>query len=132
MNALVINNMPYGKVTLFVFCILILVFGATTIDSSAYVLASVCAKNMRNDQEPQRWTRMVWAILLALITAGIIQSGALDVVTSITVVGSLPLIPIVILLCWSLVRWLNQDFGPLVNPKELSLHSDQLKSNSLP
>lgn len=129
-NALVINNMPYGKLTLFVFCILILVFGATTIDSSAYVLASVCAKNMRNDQEPQRWTRMIWAVLLALITAGIIQSGALDVVTSITVVGSVPLIPIVMLLCWSLVRWLNQDFGPLVNPKELSLHSDQLKSNS--
>ncbi|MFK8022268.1 MAG: BCCT family transporter [Pseudomonadales bacterium] len=128
-NALLIAELPYGKVVLTVFFILILVFGATTIDSSAFVLACVCAKNMRNDQEPRRWTRVTWAGLLALVTAGIIQSGALGAVQSITVLGSVPLIPIVILLCLSLVRWLNQDFGHLVKAKELSLEADQLKSN---
>ncbi|MGI9286123.1 MAG: BCCT family transporter [Pseudomonadales bacterium] len=128
-NALVIADMPLGKITLAVFCVLILVFGATTIDSSAFVLASVCAKNIRNDQEPRRWTRMAWATLLALLTAGILQSGALNAVQSITVLGSLPLLPIVVLISVSLVRWLNQDFGDLVRPRELSLEAEQLKSN---
>jgi len=42
------------------------------------------------------------------------------------------LIPIMILLCISLVRWLNQDFGHLVQPKELSLKSQDLNSNNEP
>lgn len=128
-NALLIEHLPFGKVALVVFTILILVFGATTIDSSAYVLASVCAKNLRNDQEPLRWSRVTWAILLALITAGIIQSGALSAVQAITVLGSVPLIPIVILLSVSLVRWLHQDFGHLTKRKELALSPEELRSN---
>jgi BCCT family betaine/carnitine transporter len=129
-NALVIAEMPLGRVALAVFSVLILIFNATTIDSSAFVLASVCAKNIRNDQEPRRWTRVAWAVLLALLTAGILQSGALDVVQSMSVLGSLPLIPIVILLCVSLVRWLDEDFGDRVRPKELVLAAENLKSDN--
>jgi BCCT family betaine/carnitine transporter len=129
-NALVIAEMPLGKITLAVFSVLILIFNATTIDSSAFVLASVCAKDMRNDQEPRRWTRVVWAVLLALLTAGILQSGTLDVVQSMSVLGSLPLIPVVFLLCVSLVRWLEEDFGDRVRPKELVLDADSLKADN--
>ena len=129
-NALVIGNMPLGKISLAVFSVLILIFNATTIDSSAFVLASVCAKDMRNDQEPRRWTRVAWAILLALLTAGIVQSGALGVVQSVSVLGSLPLIPIVILLCVSMVRWLDEDFGDRVRPKELVIDAEKIKIDS--
>jgi choline-glycine betaine transporter len=38
-----------------------------------------------------------------------------------TVLSSAPLIPIMILLCVSLVRWLNEDFGELVRHRELAL-----------
>ena len=129
-NALVIAEMPLGKITLAVFSVLILIFNATTIDSSAFVLAIVCAKDIRNDQEPRRWTRVVWAVLLALLTAGILQSGTLDVVQSMSVLGSLPLIPIVVLLCVSLVHWLNEDFGDRVRPTELVLDDEDLKADS--
>jgi BCCT family betaine/carnitine transporter len=131
-NALVIQSLPFGKFTLFIFTLLSIVFYATTIDSSAYVLSSICAKNLRSDAEPRRWSRVAWAVLLALITVGILQSGALDTVLSITVLSSVPLIPIMVLLCISLVRWLNQDFGHLVKPKELSLKSEGLNSNHEP
>ena len=127
-NALVIETLPLGKFTLLIFIILSVIFSATTIDSSAYVISSICAKNLPSDQEPRRWSRVAWAILLAVITAGILQSGALNTVLSITVLSSVPLIPIMILLCISLVRWLNQDFGHLVKPKELSLKSENLNS----
>ncbi len=129
-NALVIAELPLEKVTLAVFSVLILIFNATTIDSSAFVLASVCAKDIRNDQEPRRWTRVAWAVLLALLTAGILQSGALDLVQSISVLGSLPLIPVVFLLCVSLVRWLDEDFGDSVRSKELVLDAEKLDVDS--
>ncbi|MFT7527035.1 MAG: BCCT family betaine/carnitine transporter [Arenicella sp.] len=129
LNALVIESMPLGKITLGVFTLLSIVFYATTIDSSAYVLSSICAKNLANDEEPKRWSRVAWALLLAVIAIGILRSGALDTVLSITVLSSVPLIPIICLLCVSLVRWLRQDFAELLNHKELSLSTTQLKSN---
>ena len=131
-NALVIQTLPFGNFTLVIFIILSVIFSATTIDSSAYVISSICAKNLPSNEEPRRWSRVAWAILLAVITAGILQSGALNTVLSITVLSSVPLIPIMILLCISLVRWLNQDFGHLVRPKELSLKSQDLNSNNEP
>ncbi|MDG1322624.1 MAG: BCCT family transporter, partial [Porticoccaceae bacterium] len=94
------------------------------------VLSSISAKNLRSDAEPKRWNRLAWAVLLALITAGILQSGALDTVLSITVLSSVPLIPILLILSISLVRWLNQDFGEIVSPKEISLTVEDVKSNS--
>ena len=128
-NALVIQSMPLGKFTLAMFTILSVIFYATSIDSGAYVLASICAKNLPNDAEPVRWSRLAWAGLLAVITAGILQSGALDTVLSITVLSSVPLIPIMILLCVSLVRWLNQDFGHLVSAKELTIKTSNRESS---
>ena len=122
--------LPFGKFTLFIFTLLSIIFYATTIDSSAYVLSSISAKNLRSDAEPKRWNRLAWAVLLALITAGILQSGALDTVLSITVLSSVPLIPILLILSISLVRWLNQDFGEIVSPKEISLAVENVKSNS--
>ena len=129
-NALVIQSLPFGKFALVIFIVLSVIFSATTIDSSAYVISSICAKNLPSDSEPKLWSRVAWAVLLALITAGILQSGALNTVLSITVLSSVPLIPIMFLLCISLVRWLNQDFGHMVIRKELSLAAEDLNSNS--
>ena len=129
-NALVIQSLPFGKFTLAIFTLLSIIFYATTIDSSAYVLSSICAKNLRNDAEPKRWSRVAWAILLALITAGLLQAGSLAAIKDITVISSAPMIPIIVLLCISLVRWLNQDFGHIVQHKELALSAEDLNSNN--
>jgi BCCT family betaine/carnitine transporter len=126
-NALVIQSLPMGQLTLAIFTLLSIIFYATTIDSSAYVIASICAKNLANDAEPRRWSRVAWAVLLALITAGILQSGALDTVLSITVLSSVPMIPIMVLLGFSLMRWLKQDFGEQTRPHELSLGDREAK-----
>ncbi len=129
-NALVIESLPLGKFTLAMFTLLSIIFYATSIDSGAYVLASICAKNMPSDAEPKRWNRLAWAGLLAIITAGILQSGTLDTVMSITVLTSVPLIPIMLVLCISLVRWLNQDFGDMVRARELTLPASTHKTQT--
>jgi len=129
-NALVIQSLPFGKLTLSIFTLLSIIFYATTIDSSAYVLSSISAKNLQNDAEPKRWNRVAWAILLALITAGLLQSGALDAIKAVTVLSSVPMIPVMALLCISLVRWLNQDFGHIAKHKELALAAEELNSNN--
>jgi BCCT family betaine/carnitine transporter len=129
-NALVIQSMPLGNITLAMFTLLSIIFYATSIDSAAYVLASVCAKNLPCDAEPKRWNRLAWAVLLAIITAGILQSGALDTVMSMTVLTSVPLIPIMIMLCLSLIRWLKKDFGEATKYRQIVLTQKQRETNN--
>ncbi len=106
MSAKVLVSLPLGKLTLLAFTVLAVIFYATNIDSAAYVLSSICTRNLPNSEEPDRSTRIIWAVLLALLTGGLIKLGGLAVVQAATIVSSLPLIPIMLLMCISLVRWL--------------------------
>jgi BCCT family betaine/carnitine transporter len=94
------------------------------VDSAAYVLSSISSKNLRGDQEPPRSNRLVWALLLALITAGLIVAGEIKTIQAATIVSALPLVPIVILMCASLLKWLKEDF-PSLNEKHILVLEDQ-------
>lgn len=107
MVAKILTTLPAPKAVLVLFTVLSIVFLATTIDSAAYIVASVCSKNLRNDQEPQLWSRILWAVLLALMTAGLIVVGGLDAVLAITIICAVPLIPIILLMCISMLKWLK-------------------------
>ncbi len=111
LGAKVISSLPFGKVALSVFIVLSIIFYATTLDSAAYTVASVCTKDLHNDQEPPRVSRLVWAFALALFTFGLVVSDSLEAVQASTVVFSLPLLPVIVLMVISLVRWLRRDFG---------------------
>ena len=121
--AKILTSLPSGKVVLTAFIVLSVVFYATTLDSAAYVLASVCSKNLRNDQEPPKVSRIVWAAALAVLTAGLIVTEGLDAVKTSTVVSAVPLLPIYVLMCVSLIRWLQKDFGE---------HASSRSSNQTP
>ena len=94
-----------------IFLVLCVIFYATTLDSAAYTIASVCSKNLPNDQEPPRISRVVWAFALALLAVGLIATDRIKIIQASTVVFSLPLLPVLILMCVSLVKWLKADFG---------------------
>jgi len=104
-----IVSLPLGKLVLGMFIVLCVIFYATSIDSAAYILASICSKNLRGDQEPLRSNRLIWAAALALLSAGLVISGGLDTVQAATIVSSLPLIPVIILMCMALIKWLRED-----------------------
>jgi BCCT family betaine/carnitine transporter len=107
-----IGHLPGGPVALVIFLVLCIIFYATTLDSAAYTIASVCSKNLPNDQEPPRLSRVIWAFALALLAVGLIATDQIKIVQASTVVFSLPLLPVLILMCISLVKWLRADFGP--------------------
>ncbi len=107
MVAQVIDTLPLAPLTLLAFTILSVVFYATCLDSAAYVLAAICTQNLRADQEPGRASRLVWAGALALIAGGVLSVGGLDTVKTGTILSALPLIPVVFLMCWSLVKRLR-------------------------
>lgn len=110
-TAKILAALPFGKGVLLLFIVLSIIFYATNVDSAAYVLASICSKDLQSHQEPPRSNRLTWALVLAILTAGLVYTGEIKTIQAATIVSSLPLIPIIILMCVSLVRWLNEDFG---------------------
>ncbi len=103
--------LPFGKVALGIFLILSVIFFATSFDSSSYTVASVCSKNLRNDQEPPKSSRLIWALALAVLAMGLVLSDNYRVVQAATIIFSVPLLPVIVLMCISLVHWLRKDFG---------------------
>ncbi len=124
LTAKILGGLPLGKLVLLLFLILSTIFYATNVDSAAYVLSSISSKNLRGDQEPPRSNRLVWALLLALITAGLIVAEEIKTIQAATIVSALPLGPIVILMCASLLKWLKEDF-PSLNEKHILVLEDQ-------
>ena len=106
-----IAHLPGGNMALTVFLVLSIIFYATTLDSAAYTIAAICSKNLPNDREPPRISRVVWAFALALLAMGLLALDQIKIVQASTVVFSLPLLPVLILMCISLVKWLKQDYG---------------------
>jgi betaine/carnitine transporter, BCCT family len=107
----ILATLPMSGLVTGVFILLCFVFLATTLDSSAYVLASITSTELSGYEEPTRFLRMFWAGLLALVGLVLIELGGLKPVQTSTIVVALPLIPVLFVLTWSLMRWLKEDFG---------------------
>jgi len=121
LTAKILAALPAGKAVLLLFIILSTIFYATNVDSAAYILSSISSKNLRGDQEPPRTNRLLWAIVLALLTAGFVYTGDVSTIQAATIVSALPLVPIIILMCLALLKWLKADFGHIVDTKVLTL-----------
>lgn len=125
LTAKILADLPFGKAVLFLFIILSTIFYATNVDSAAYVMSSISSKNLQSHQEPPRGNRLAWALMLALITAGLVMVGEIKTIQAATIVSALPLVPIVILMCVSLVKWLEADFGHTRHSRILTLPTNK-------
>ncbi|GAA0182230.1 BCCT family transporter [Clostridium sediminicola] len=118
-NIAVMSSLPLPKLVLILYTILCFIFLATTLDSSAYTIASVCSYNISGNEQPARWHRVFWAIVIAIFAVALIVIGGLEVVISSTILASVPLIPVMIILTISIKQWLNEDFGKELNGEKL-------------
>ena len=117
----VVGSLPGGTLTLFVFTVLCVIFLATTLDSAAYVLASISTKDLGGNADPARWNRFAWAFALAILSVGLITAGGVEAVQTSTIVAALPLIPVLIILQWSLFKWLREDYGEALRPPSYAI-----------
>jgi BCCT family betaine/carnitine transporter len=112
----VLKTLPASSLIIPLFTLLCFVFLATTVDSSAYMLASICTKEISGYQEPARWNRILWTLMLALVGIGLLSVGGLKAVQTSTILVALPMIPVLIIMAASLVRWAYRDFGAELSP----------------
>lgn len=112
--AVVISHLPARDFILTVVTLLSIIFYATTFDSAAFVLASICTKNLPSHEEPGRKNRLLWACVLGVVAIGLMVAGTRsnaieETVKSITVISSIPLIPVFFMMSYTFYKWLKKD-----------------------
>jgi BCCT family betaine/carnitine transporter len=105
----VIASLPFPPVMLSVFSVISIIFIAATYNSKAYALAASTMRNLAIGQDPPRWNRVFWALVLGLLPIALISvEGGIKVAQSAVLVASLPLLIIGVLMCINLARSLGE------------------------
>jgi BCCT family betaine/carnitine transporter len=107
----VVNALPLGTMMLLLFLAMAFVYSATTLQASAYTIASVASKDLRaGESEPLRWNRLFWALALGGMAIALMYLGGLEPLQTASLVVAFPLMFVIALCVWSFLRWLREDF----------------------
>jgi BCCT family betaine/carnitine transporter len=126
----ILRSIP-GSKYLFIpaFAVLCFVFLATTLNSAAYTLSSQVTRVLSGTEEPPRWNRTMWGIILGLFAVGLLSTGALKAVQLSSLVVALPLIPVLLLMVVSLMKWIREDYGEQLRRKPIALPAEQIRKS---
>ncbi len=106
----VLMQLPLDWIILPLFILVGFVYSGTTVDSAAYVLASVASKKLHENQEPSTKNRMFWAMALGSTGIVVMSVGGLEPLKTASLVVGVPLILLMSLALASLHRWLKEDY----------------------
>lgn len=119
MIATVLNTLPFAVLVIPYWLVVVFFFKAIAIDANTYTVAMISCKKIKYKQEPPKWTRLFWCLMVCSVGFGIISVGGLQIVRLSVVATSLPLLFITIILMMTLVKWLKEDFGDITQPNAL-------------
>lgn len=100
----ILQTLPFANIILVMVLVLIFVFLATTIDSTAYTLASVCTPKLAGDEQPTRINRMIWALVLLLFSLSLVLIGGLETIQTASILLGFPLIFISVIIMMSVMK----------------------------
>lgn len=102
--------LPFPKIVLGVFCLVSVLFCATTYDSASYIIASTATKNLTIGKDPAKWHRLFWAFSLAALPISLMYVGVLEIMVSIILLASIPILVISFFAAIALMKTLKRDF----------------------
>lgn len=106
----VVEALPLGTVVLVLFVAMCFIYSATTLQASAYTIASVASRELvAGEAEPKRWNRLFWAVALGGMAVALMYLGGLQPLQTASLIVALPLIFVIGLCVWSFLRWLRED-----------------------
>jgi BCCT family betaine/carnitine transporter len=106
----VVDALPMGTFVLILFVAMAFIYSATTLQASAYTIASVASRDlMAGESEPLRWNRLFWAVALGGMAVALMYLGGLKPLQTASLIVAVPLIFVIALSVWSFLRWLRED-----------------------
>lgn len=107
----VVDALPMGTFILVLFVAMAFIYSATTLQASAYTIASVASRELvAGEAEPRRWNRLFWALALGSVAIALMYLGGLKPLQTAALIVAVPLIFVIAMSVWSLLKWLREDF----------------------
>ena len=107
----VLRTLPAGPVFMVIFCIITLLFLATTLDGAAFTMATTSTVGLKNDEEPHPMLRLFWCIMLSLVPLTMILINAdLNTIKTCAIITAVPIIFIMLVMLVGWLRWMSADY----------------------
>lgn len=103
---LVLNQYPLGKLMSFVAIFLLFGFFITSADSGTFVLATLSSDG---DVNPSNIKKVVWGIVQSLLAIGLLITGNLKPLQTISIAAAFPFMVIMLGACVSLIKELRKE-----------------------
>ncbi|MQA09780.1 MAG: BCCT family transporter [Pseudonocardiaceae bacterium] len=118
------SQLPLGGIALLAFVVLLVVFLATTLDSSAYTMAAAASRELPRNADPARWHRVFWAVVLASVSIVLMYAGGLEALQTMSIITAFPLIFVLGLVLVSFRRWVAADMRELESQATTTVRTD--------
>jgi betaine/carnitine transporter, BCCT family len=110
----VVLTLPAGQIILFIWAIVAIIFLATTLDSSSYTLAATMTVGLREGENPAKWFKLFWAVMLAAVPCALLFAGAsLKAFQSMAILTAVPIAIFTIIALWGGAKWIFRDYSAL-------------------
>lgn len=108
----VMKTLPLSSIFMIVFCIITLLFLATTLDGAALTMATTSTKGLKNNEEPSPLLRLFWCIMLALVPLTMILVNAdLNTIKTCAIITAIPILFLMIVIIQGFLKWIKKDYG---------------------
>ncbi len=107
-----LQQLPLTAITSFVGIILAVVFFVTSSDSGSLVVDSLTSDGKLDSPVPQR---IFWAVMQGVVAAVLLLGGGLQALQTASIATGLPFAIVLLVMCYSLYRGLNQELAMLEN-----------------
>ena len=110
-----LDYFPYGGLLGATACFLIFVFLVTSADSGTFVLSMMTTKGNLN---PPVFHKMVWGVLIAVLTIGVLLTESVMVARAMAIAGALPFSVILLLQIVGFLREIRRERPDGTRPRE--------------
>ncbi|KOS69051.1 BCCT transporter [Lysinibacillus contaminans] len=112
----VLKTMPLSTIAIIVFVILVFFNLATSATSVSTVVAMLTSKNLKADEEPNKWFKVMWGCIFMVLPVAILYLenvvdglNILGILQSFTSIFGIPMLFVNIILLWSAVKAIKAD-----------------------
>lgn len=103
-------TLPFAPVILPIILVLLFISTATVINSIAYTLAMVTTEKLKAGEEPAKWNRVFWALVLGGLSLTLIFLGGMKPLQAASVAGSFPTMFIMAIILIGFIKTAGRDW----------------------
>lgn len=105
---MIFDTLPLPAVALILLVITMIAFYSTTLDGITYVASAYSYKNLKPDEEPNKYIRALWSVLFIIFPIALLfAENTLYSLQSVTIIAAFPVGILLILVVWSFLKDFN-------------------------